>query len=226
MRLLERSGAVWVLAALGLGLAVAGAPSDAAANGITCSNGISCLFFEIELGPQRAGEFGTLTLQDVGNDVKFTITLNDDVLGSHANLHEFYFNLPDGFDLDQDEISLTSCDASGCTFTLDEGRPVRGGAGANFGLSLNFDADRTERIQMVSFVLSGLSTLDVLEAAFANPGVTGRGLEVLFAAHIQGSGNGHGSASATVGVPVPEPDTVALFGLGLVGIAFAGRRRS
>jgi len=223
--MLERSGAVWVLAALGLGLAVAGPPSDAAANGITCSNGISCLSFEIELGPQRTGEFGTLTLQDVTEGVQFTITLNDDVLGSHANLHEFYFSLPDDFEIDDDDISLTSCDVSGCTIEFDEGRSVRGGAGADFGFSIHFDAGN-QRIQMVSFVLSGLSADDVLAAAFDDPGVTGRDLAVLFAAHIQGSGHGRGSASATVGVPVPEPGTVALFGLGLAGIAFAGRRRS
>ena len=222
MRCLERRGVVWALAALGLG--VAGLASNAAANSITCPSGATCLSFGVELGPQRTGDFGTLMLRDVGDDVEFTITLNEAVLGSHANLHEFYFNLPDGFDIGDDDIFSASCDDS--ELTLDEGRPVRGGAGAEFDFSLNFDADRTERIQRVSFILEDLSVEEVLDAAFANPGVTGRGLEVLFAAHIQGSGHGRGSASATVGVPVPEPGTAALFGLGLAGIAFAGRRRS
>lgn len=221
MRWLEGSGAAW---ALGLGLAVAGAPSDAAATGITCSSGSSCLSFGIELGPQRTGEFGTLTLEDVTGGVRFTITLDDDVLGSHANLHEFYFSL-DGFEIDDGDLSLTSCDVSGCSIELDEGRSVRGGAGADFDFSIAFDAGN-QRIQRVSFVLSGLGADDVLAAAFADRVVTGRNLAVLFAAHIQGSGHGHGSASATVGVPLPEPETAALLGLGLVGIALVGRRRS
>ena len=225
MRCVKRGGVVWALVALDLGLGVAGLASNAAANGIACPDGATCLSFEIELGSQRTGEFGTLALQDVGDDVEFTITLNKAALGSHANLNEFYFNLPEGFDIDEDDIFSASCDDD-VDFELAEGRPVRGGAGAEFDFSLNFEADEKERIQRVSFILEDLSVEEVLEAAFANPGVTGRGLEVLFAAHIQGSGHGRGSASATVGVPVPEPGTAALFGLGLAGIAFVGRRRS
>jgi hypothetical protein len=223
MRWLERSGVVWVQAALGL--AVAGLPSVAAANGIDCAGYANCL--SVELGPQRTGEFATLTLQDVAEGVQFTIALDEAVLGPHANLHEFYFNLPDGFRIDEDDVRLTSCDVSSCSIDFDQGRSVRGGAGADFDFSVAFDAGN-RRIQMASFVVSalGLGADGVLAAALENPGVTGRDLAVLFAAHVQGSGNGRGSASATVGVPVPEPDTVALFGLGLAGLAFAGRRRS
>ena len=220
MRCVERKGAVWAFAALGLGMGLVGGASNAAANGIGCPTGATCLEFAVELGPQRTGDFATLMLEDVRHGVAFTITLNRAALGSHANLHEFYFNLPDGFDLG--DIFLASCDDD-VALALDQGRPVRGGAGARFDFSLRFDADRGDRLQSVSFVIPGLTTSEVLDA---NPGVTGRGLEVLFAAHIQGSGHGRGSASATVGVPVPEPGTAALFGLGLAGIAFVGRRRS
>lgn len=228
MRCAERKGAVWALAALGLGVGLAWAPPDAAANGIHCPSGATCFSFSVELGPQRTGDFATLALKDVDEGVKFTITLNEDVLGSHANLNQFYFSLPKSFDDDDVDVFLVSRDDDDDDddLDLDEDRPVRGGAGANFEFSLDFDGNGHDRVQSVSFVIEDLTTAEVLEAAFANPGVTGRGLEVLFAAHIQGSGNGKGSASATVGVPVPEPGTAALFGLGLTGIAFLGRRRS
>jgi hypothetical protein len=190
-----------------------------------------CFTFSIELGSQREGNFATLQLEDIEvhgkRAVEFTIVLNEDVLGRHANLHEFYLSLPERFD-DDDDVSLKSCSAEECT--VEDGRPVRGGAGARFEFSVNFDADDDgddgKRLQAVSFVIKGLTADEVVAAAFEDPGTTRRGLEVLFAAHIQGSGHGRGSASATVGVPVPEPGTAALFGIGLVGIAFAGRRRS
>jgi hypothetical protein len=202
-----------------VGLGVAGAPVDALANAITS------LPIEIELGPQRTGPFGTLDLEDVGGDVEFTITLNTAVLGSHANLNEFYFDLPDGYDVDEDDIaSSLDCNVSGCELAFDEGRSVRGGAGADFDFSLSFDAGN-DRIQQVTFVLPDLTVQEVLEAAFASPGVTGRGLEVLFAAHVQGSGAGRGSGSATIGVAVPEPGAAALFSVGLAGLGLAGRRR-
>lgn len=208
------------LAALGAGFGVAAAPVDAAANGITS------LPIGIELGPQRTGPFGTLQLEDVAGDVEFTILLNTAVLGSHANLHEFYLNLPDGYDPDDDAIeSSVVCNVSDCEADFEEGRSVRGGAGADFDFSLLFDVDGNDRIHTATFVLPGLTVQQVLDAAFAEPGVTGRGLEVLFAAHVQGSGHGRGSAAATIGVPVPEPGTAALFALGVAGLAIAGRRR-
>jgi hypothetical protein len=211
-----RRGLRCALGALALVLGIAGAPADALAMGLP---------IEVELGPQRTGPFGTLELADVGGGVEFTILLNTSVLGSQANLHEFYFNLPDSFDFDEDDIAATlDCNVSDCELEFDEGRSVRGGAGADFGFSLNFDAGN-ERIHSVSFVLPGLTAQDVLDAALASPGVTGRGLEVLFAAHVQGSGAGHGSASATIGVPVPEPGATALLAVGLAGLGFAGRRR-
>jgi len=227
MRRKMRSGVVSALAALGLCVAVAGAPADAAALGIT-------LPIAIELGPQRTGPFGILQIEEIaGGDLEFTIRLGS-VLGSRANLHEFYFNLPSCFDSDGLEISGSRCDGGSCdvAFELDEGGSTRGGAGARFGFSVNFGngsgSNGNDNLQVAKFVL-GADAAIALADVLAEASSTGRGLEVLFAAHVTGGGPGagRGSASATIGVSpsaVPEPATAVLLGFGLAGLAFGGRR--
>ena len=224
MRGVIRGGWVALLAALGLGFGLAGAPAEAGA-------------FEIgiELGPQRTGDFGTMTLSEVGGNVVFTIVLNattpsdDPVLGSHATLDVLYFNLPSGFDLDDGDVVDLLCGGSpSCTADVGDGSPVRGGAAADFDYSIEFDADEGP-IQVVSFALRDVSLAAVLDAAMNDPSSTGRGLEVAFALHVTGGGPGagRGSAAATIGVDpsvVPEPTTGLLLGLGLAGIAVVGRR--
>ena len=257
MRSFMRSGLASVSAVIGLGLGIgiAGAPGEAAAVGIT-------LPFGIEVGPQRTGDFGTLEIEEVGNgDLRFTIVLNTAVLGSKADLHEFYFNLSGGFDddahersgkknkhdddwdddddrddddWDDDELSISGfrCNGGSCKepFELEDDEPTRGGAGARFDFTVEFGDGSGKKgngaLQIVSFLLGGdedLTLADVLGETSS----TGRGLELLFAAHVTGSGNGHGSASATIGVDpaaVPEPGTALLLGLGLAGLARLGRR--
>ena len=66
-----------------------------------------------------------------------------------------------------------------------------------------------------------LTIADLLESS-----KTSSGLEVFFAAHVQSTGLVDGSDSETVGALVPEPGTASLFGLGLLGLAVAGRRRA
>lgn|SRR5262245_12971541 len=65
-----------------------------------------------------------------------------------------------------------------------------------------------------------LTIADLLESS-----ETKSGLEVFFAAHVAHT-DLTSSDSETIGALVPEPGTAALFGLGLLGIAVAGRRRS
>jgi hypothetical protein len=176
-----------------------------------------------------------MTLSEVGGSVVFTIVLNattpadDPVLGSRATLDELYFNLPDGFDLGDDDVTGLTCGgSSSCTADLGEERSVRGGAGSDFDFSIRFDAGN-HPVQVVSFRLEGVPLAAVLAAAMDDPSETGRGLEVAFALHVTGGGPGagRGSAAATIGVDpavVPEPGTALLIALGLAGLALVGRR--
>jgi hypothetical protein len=269
------NGFVSALTAAVLGLGILGAPVDAFALGVA-------LPFDIELGPQRTGDFGTLQIEEVaGGALRFTIVLNTAVLGSRADLNEFYFNLSedgdddrddhhgrargdwddddrkkngrwksdwdgddwkhrgrhdddwDDDDGDDDDLSISNflCNGQACRtpFELDDDEPTRGGAGARFDFSVDFGDGSGKKgndiLQIVSFLLSadgGLSLADVLSEASS----TGRGLDVLFAAHVTGSGNGNGSGSATIGVVVPEPTTALLLALGVSGLAIAVRRSS
>src|SRR5262249_8456155 len=78
-------------------------------------------------------------------------------------------------------------------------------------------------LALAGFVLGGdaaLSLADVL----AVRSETASGIDLHFAAHVQGTGTGAGFQ--TIGVPAPEPDTALLLLLGLSGLAWSGRRRA
>jgi hypothetical protein len=242
---------VEILAALGLGLAVLGAPGVAAALNMTFP-------LDVEFDDGTTGVFGSVFVEEKGGKLEFTITL-DSALGDDADLHEFYFNIADAFDDVELEISHFSCEGSygSCKtdFDLDEDPSVRGGAGSDFDYGVNFgnggskngNGHLTELTFKVTAFADGdedddddhkgkakhddddgdgvkvdLEIQDLLESS-----ETSSGIEVFFAVHVQSTDlDGSKSDSETVGSAVPEPGTAALFGIGLLGIAIAGRRRS
>jgi len=221
MRWLGRSGAA--AATIGIGLGLASALGAGGASAASTSATLS-----VQLGPQKTGNYGTVQVNEVSGGLEFTITLASSV-GKNADLHEFYFNLPDGVK----GLRLTSsgCGGGSCNtpFELGSGGSTSGGAGVRFDYSVDFGSGKGNKgngaLQVATFRLEANAPLQLMPSPF-DPSFTGRDLSVIFAAHVPGIQHvaaGIGATSATI---IPEPATAVLFGAGLLGIAWVGRLRT
>jgi hypothetical protein len=225
MRWLERGGAfafgVGLGAALGLGVAA----REAAAASTSATLGV-------ELGPQRTGNYGSVEVTEVsvGLDrvgLEFRITLSSS-LGKNADLHEFYFNLPD--QIAGVRLTSSGCGGGSCNtpFQLDAEKATSGGAGSRFDYRVSFGNGRSSKgngnLQLATFRIEANSSLGLNPSPF-DASFTARHLAVLFAAHVPGARHVAATIGATTATPVPEPGTAALFGLGLVGLTWVGRRQ-
>jgi PEP-CTERM motif-containing protein len=240
---------VETLSALGLGLAVLGVPGVAAALSMTVP-------LTVVLDSGQTGDFGAISIEEKDGKLEFTIVLGPDLgpdLDPEGDLHELYFNLVDSLDVDDLEISHFRCRESdgsylgSCQtdFNLDEDPDVEDGAGADFDFVVNFGTGDSKKgngqLAELSFKLAafaddddhgkgnGKHDDDEVSLTIANlleTSETKGGIEVFFALHAEDTDiDETKSHSETVGA-VPEPATAALFGIGLFGLAIAGRRRS
>lgn len=177
----------------------------------------------VQFDDELTGNFGTVEVTEVaGGDLFFEITLDTSELGAEADLHEFYFNLPD-----VSGLTLTSTDTVTTPYDLDFDPSVSGGAGSSFVWGVNLGSGAGDSgngvLQTATFTLSAdtdLSENDLLISSSTNDGVT-----VYVAAHVQGT-EFTNAGSETVGSAVPEPTTFALGALGLAGAALSRRRRN
>jgi hypothetical protein len=177
----------------------------------------------VQFDDELTGSFGTVEVTEVaGGDLFFEITLDTSELGPDADLHEFYFNLPD-----VSGLTLASTDTVATPYDLDFDPSVSGGAGSSFvwGVNLGSGAGPSGNgvLQHVTFTLSAntdLSENDLLISSSTNDGVT-----VYLAAHVQGTELTN-AGSETVGSAVPEPTTLALGVLGVAGAALSRWRRN
>ena len=216
MRRLGSGGAV---AAIGLGMLAALAAGAASAASTSAKLGV-------ELGPQKTGSYGTVHVEEVGGALEFRVELASS-LGKNADLHEFYFNL--NCDVSGLRLVRSRCDGGSCetAFDLGSGGSTHGGAGARFDYSVDFGDGGSKKgngnLQVASFRLEADAPLGLLPTPF-DASFTSRDLSVIFAAHVPGSQGVAATIGATSAVVIPEPATAALFGVGMLGIAWAGRR--
>jgi hypothetical protein len=172
----------------------------------------------IEFDDGLTGNFGTVEVTETGGDLFFEISLDTTELGPEADLHEFYFNLPD-----VSGLTLTSTDTVASPYDLDFDPSVSGSAGSSFvwGVNLGSGAGPNGNgvLQTATFTLSAdtdLSENDLLISSSTNDGI-----EVFVAAHVQGTELTN-QGGETVGSSVPEPTT---FVLGVLGLAWEGGQR-
>ncbi len=198
--------------ALGIGLGLGG------------SRGAEAVSFPlgVEFDAGLLGSFGTVSVTASGGDLQFQISLAP-ALGSGADLHEFYFNLGDGFT----GLMISSTDSVNSPYTFSSSPSVAGGAGSSFDFGVNFGNGAGNPgngvLQMATFSLSANQALSIADLLISSS--TSQNLQVFFAAHIQGTSLVQGATSETVGTLVPEPATLALALLGLIGLAIASPRR-
>jgi hypothetical protein len=178
--------------------------------------------------PAGTTSFGTVELTQNGLFVDVEIIANTTNLDG-GDIHEFYFNLPDGIDIGSLVVSgsggvsnLPIMDFS----TLGVNPPVAGGAGASFDTGINFGNGAgppgNGLLTTATFSLTadgGLLISDFL-SEFSFPNNTP---PVLVAVHFQ-SADVFGAGSETVGGPAVIPEPSSLFVISLIGISLFQRR--
>jgi hypothetical protein len=179
---------------------------------------------DAEFDNGTVGNYGTVDVtEQTGGDLLFQITLNPAVLGAGADLQEFYFNLPSAIT----GAAITSTDVVNTSYSLDANPSVMGGAGSSFAYGVNFGNGAGPSgngvLQSASFLLAADSDLSISDLLISSS--TSQGLEVFFAAHVQGTTLTN-QDSETVGSSVPEPALLPLGGLGLACAGLARRRVS
>lgn len=174
----------------------------------------------VEFDNGTVGTFGNVDVTAAGGDLDFVLTL-DPSLGPNRDLHEFYFNLTDGFT----GVGISSTDVVNTAYSLTANPSVAGGAGSSFDFGVNFGngagGPGNGRLTTASFTLSADQPLAVSDLLISSS--TSQHLEVFFAVHAQSTSLTPGVDSETVGSPVPEPATALLV---LGGVAALGAARS
>lgn len=169
------------------------------------------------------GNFGQVTVTEVGNDLQFTITRGSD-LGPNADLVEFYFNFADSFT----GLAISSTDPQpGSPYVFDMPATERGESTFSFEAEVNFGdgsgASGNGTVAMATFTLSADQNL-TLASIMATSTDDEVPVPILFGAFFRTTGE-IAEEVEIVGAPVPLPGAVWLLGSALFGLPLLGRRR-
>ncbi len=169
-----------------------------------------------------------VTIEEMGDDLKFTVTLVPDTIDGTNNIGDIrgiFFDVSD--DSIINTLSVTGADVTDSEFQANS--VINFGGGNNLNPADPFDAGLTigtpgmgnDDIQTTMFVLSSSTT--VLTLDFVNNERLG-----VRATSVGPANSGREGSSKIAGIVfVPEPSTLALSGIaGIAGLGLALRRRA
>ena len=179
-----------------------------------------------QLSDGTTGDYGEVTVNEVGGDLHFTISRGPD-LGPSADLVEFYFNLNGAFT----GLAISSTDPQpGSSYLFGMPATPRGESTFSFEAEVNFGNGTgpagNGTVTTATFTLSAdqaLTLASIMETS-SDDAVP---VEILFGAFFRATGE-IAEESQIVGAPVPLPAAAWLFGSALLGFPavrrWSGRR--
>lgn len=192
-------------------------------------------FTSTAVGAFGVGPYGTVTLNDTGTDITFTIALRSDMNFVNTGSHSIFSFNSHGVSVGDISNILFNGVADSNVTVVSPGENA--GFGSTFSLMLDCTGGGCQNGAPGQH--PDPLTFTIANAEYSDFGFMAAGTTAFFASDVictTGSCNGSSGAIGVVtgdegggpgtGDPLPEPVSVSLFALGLLGLVAARRRRS